>query len=61
MKAGATCYMAKSPEGILAVYGGGFATRRDVCNDMADVNKPVTWKQLYRDGWRIVCVTVKEI
>lgn len=60
MKSGAVCYMAKSPEGILAVSIGGHPGRQDVRNIMARVNEPETWRQLYRQGWRIVKVDVAE-
>lgn len=61
MKSEATCFMAKSPEGILAVSLGGQCTTQDVRRAMVKMNKPDTWKQLYQRGWRVVRVDVGEI
>lgn len=62
MKAEATCYMAKSPEGVIAVSAGGFCSTYDARRAIEKINAPdLTWKQMYRHGWRIVRVDVGEI
>lgn len=59
-KASSTCYMAKSPDGVLAVSVGGWVSSQDARN--AKVRDCCfTWAQLYRRGWRVVRVDIGEI
>lgn len=60
-RAGAVCWMLKSPEGILAVYGGGSASNRDAIKKFMGYNREQKWSQWYRQGWRAVRVSVTEL
>lgn len=57
---GAVCYMTKSPEGILGVFGGGYWSNRECIKAFLRTNPEKTWKQWYGQGWRAVRVVVTE-
>jgi hypothetical protein len=55
-------FMVKTSDNLLAVTRGAWATRaRARKNYVASLAAPITWRQCYRLGCRVVTVDIKEI
>lgn len=61
MMATGKCWMMKAPRGWLG-YVWASRTRRNVIDAfMKDCPPAASWRQMYRKGWRVVRVTLREI
>lgn len=60
MRAGGLCFMVKDRRGLLHSFSAA-QTRQGAREKLRDICKSHTWRQLYRQGYRVVRVQYTEI